>query len=177
MRAVVDDASASAFQPARLHPSGLPSAPSCFFTGTISFLKHSGDVSPQVPGAGPPHGVLSRPHSGFLHPQMWTGHLPGRAGLLRAGQRHHRGHLLQAVRGPDLLPHRHGDPETFRGAHHAAPVRGGILCAAGVVLQVQAAHTAARRTPARHHVSRAAGGELHTGQLAGAGSFRSAAVV
>ena len=177
MRAVVDDASASAPNASPsiravslLHP--LVSSP-----GPSRFSKHSSDVFLQVPGADPPHGVLSRPHSGLLHPQMWTGHLPGRAGLLRAGQRHHRGHLLQAVRGPDLLPHRHGDPETFRGAHHAAPVRGGILCSAGVVLQVQAAHTAARRTPARHHVAGPAGGELHTGQLAGAGSLCSAALV
>lgn len=177
----VDDGSASAFQPTHLQVNRF--ACTCFPSFTIDSLdgfspfEHNSDAFPQMPSAGGVRCLLSCSRGCLLHPKMRTGHLPGRPGLLRAGKQHHRRHLLQAVRGQDLLQHRHGHPETFWGAYHAASLRCGILCAASVVLQVQAAHPAAQWTPNWHHITGTARRELRTGQLDASGSCRPAALI
>ncbi len=134
--------------------------------------ERNSDAFPQMPRAGGLHCLLSCSRGCLFHPKMRTGTLLGRPDLLRAGKQHHCRHLLQAVRGQHLLQHRHGHPETFRGAYHAAPLRCGILCAASVVLQVQAAHPAAQWAPNWHHITGTARGELHTGRLDASSSSR-----
>lgn len=122
-----------------------------------------------MPDTSDAHHLLFCSHNSF-HSKMWTGSLSRRSDLLRAGKRHHLGHLLQAIRGQDLLQHSHGHPETFWGAYLAASLRCRILYPQSVMLQVQAADLTTRRTANWYHITRTACGELHTRKLNGSSS-------
>lgn len=160
----------------------VSSAPCCFSSfieslDHFSEFEHNNNVFLQMPGADGVYCLLSCSRSCLFHPKMRTGHLSGWRHLLPAGKQHYRLHLLQAIRGQDLLQHRHGHPQTFRGAYPVASVCCGILCPASVVFKIQAAHPDTQRTPSCYHITRSAHAERHTGRFDGPGSCRTAALI
>lgn len=93
---------------------------------------------------------------------MWIDLLQGRRNLL---QEQHIRPLLQTSRGPDLLQHRHDHPKTFRGPHHVAAFRDGLLFPEDALFQIQAEQPDAKRIPAGHRITRNAHGKLFAGHL------------
>lgn len=123
----------------------------------FKLFQHKTDVSQQVLAANAAHTFSTWTRGCFFHPEMWTGHMSGWADLLRTGKQQRRRHLLQAAPGQDVLQHRNGHPETFRGPDHASALRRGILCSSSIVLQVETALPATPWTPICDHVTGAAG--------------------